>query len=156
MSEPITLSTEMILVLTLLSVTVYLFVSAVVRVDVAALIILVVLGLLGYVPGIDPMLSSGELFSGFSSNAVISIIGVMIIGAGLDRTGLMGKVATHILKVGGRTETRILPLLSGRPPSSPPSCRTSVSPPCSCRWSAASPSAPRSRSRDSSCRWASA
>jgi len=113
MSEPITLSTEMILVLTLLSVTVYLFVSAVVRVDVAALIILVVLGLLGYVPGIDPMLSSGELFSGFSSNAVISIIGVMIIGAGLDRTGLMGKVATHILKVGGRTETRILPLLSG-------------------------------------------
>ena len=113
MIEPITLSTEMILVLTLLAATVYLFVSAVVRVDVAALLILVALGLSGYIPGLEPLLSTTELFSGFSSNAVISIIGVMIIGGGLDRTGLMGKVAAQILKVGGRTERRILPLLSG-------------------------------------------
>ena len=113
MIEPIALSTEMILVLTLLAVTVWMFVTAVVRVDVAALIILVALGLVGYLPGVEPLLSTDELFSGFSSNAVISIIGVMIIGAGLDRTGLMGKVAAQILKVGGRTERRIVPLLSG-------------------------------------------
>ena len=113
MIEPIALSTEMILVLTLLAVTVWMFVSAVVRVDVAALIILVALGLLGYAPGVEPLVSTEELFSGFSSNAVISIIGVMIIGAGLDRTGIMGKVAAKILKAGGRTERRIVPLLSG-------------------------------------------
>jgi len=113
MIEPMALSTEMILVLTLLAVTVWMFVTAIVRVDLAALIILVALGLVGYLPGIEPLLSNDELFSGFSSNAVISIIGVMIIGAGLDRTGLMGKVAAKILKVGGRTEGRILPLLSG-------------------------------------------
>ena len=113
MAEPISLSAEMILVLTLLAATVYLFVSAVVRVDVAALIILVVLGLSTYVPGLEPVIGAEALFSGFSSNAVISIIGVMIIGAGLDRTGLMGRVATQILKVGGRTERRILPLLAG-------------------------------------------
>lgn len=113
MIEPITLSTEMILVLALLAVTVYLFVSAVVRVDLAALIILVAVGLLGYVPGVEPLLSADELFAGFASNAVISIIGVMIIGAGLDRTGLMGKLATQIMKVGGGTERRIGPLLSG-------------------------------------------
>jgi len=113
MSDPITLSTEMILVLLLLAATIYLFVSAVVRVDVAALMILVVLGLSGYVPGVEPLLSPAELFSGFSSNAVISIIGVMIIGGGLDRTGLMGRVASLILKHGGRTERRVLPLLSG-------------------------------------------
>ena len=113
MIEPISLSTEMILVLTLLAATVYLFVSAVVRVDLAALIILVALGLSAHVPGIEPLVSVEELFSGFSSNAVISIMAVMIIGAGLDRTGLMGRVAAQILKVGGRTERRILPLLAG-------------------------------------------
>jgi len=37
----------------------------------------------------------------------------MIIGAGLDRTGLMSKVAVFILKVGGKTEKRIIPIISG-------------------------------------------
>ena len=32
---------------------------------------------------------------------------IMIIGAGLDKTGLMSKVASVILKYGGSTETRI-------------------------------------------------
>jgi di/tricarboxylate transporter len=43
---------------------------------------------------------------------VISIIAVMIIGAGLDKTGLMSKVAAFILKVGGTTEGRIIPIIS--------------------------------------------
>ena len=53
-----------------------------------------------------------HLFDGFASNAVISIIAVMIIGAGLDKTGVMSKVAAFILKVGGTTETRIIPIIS--------------------------------------------
>ncbi|MET0093396.1 MAG: SLC13 family permease, partial [Sedimenticola sp.] len=53
-----------------------------------------------------------HLFDGFSSNAVISIIAVMIIGAGLDKTGVMSKVAAFILKIGGTTETRIIPIIS--------------------------------------------
>jgi di/tricarboxylate transporter len=43
---------------------------------------------------------------------VISIIAVMIIGAGLDKTGIMGQVATFILKIGGGTECRIIPIIS--------------------------------------------
>jgi hypothetical protein len=31
----------------------------------------------------------------------------MIIGAGLDKTGLMGRVATFILKIGGTSEPRL-------------------------------------------------
>ena len=54
-----------------------------------------------------------HLFDGFSSNAVISIIAVMIIGAGLDKTGIMSRVAGFILKVGGTTEKRIIPIISG-------------------------------------------
>ena len=44
-------------------------------------------------------MDSKHLFDGFSSNAVISIIAVMIIGAGLDKTGIMSKVAAFILKI---------------------------------------------------------
>ncbi|MCB1638470.1 MAG: SLC13 family permease, partial [Thiothrix sp.] len=54
-----------------------------------------------------------HLFAGFSSNAVISIIAVMIIGAGLDKTGLMSRVATFILSIGGRSEKSIIPIISG-------------------------------------------
>jgi di/tricarboxylate transporter len=54
-----------------------------------------------------------HLFDGFSSNAVISIIAVMIIGAGLDKTGIMSTVAGFIMRIGGTTEARIIPLISG-------------------------------------------
>jgi len=113
MSESVALTVEMAVVLFLLASTVYLFAFAVVRVDVAAMIIMVALGLVSSFPGVDPILSLTELFSGFSSNAVISIIGVMIIGKGLDKTGLMGKLAQLILRLGGKTERRISPVMSG-------------------------------------------
>jgi di/tricarboxylate transporter len=53
------------------------------------------------------------LFSGFSSNAVISIIAVMILGGGLDKTGAMERVAWAILRYGGKTEKQIVSLISG-------------------------------------------
>jgi len=37
----------------------------------------------------------------------------MIIGAGLDKTGLMTRVAATLLKLAGRTEARIIPAVSG-------------------------------------------
>ncbi len=112
MIEVTTLSTEIAVVLAVLAFTVYLFVSEVVRVDLAALLIMVLLGLLTLVPGLQPIVNVHELFSGFASNAVISIIAVMIIGAGLDRTGIMGRLAGLILRVGGTTERRMVPLIS--------------------------------------------
>jgi len=114
----LSLSAEMIVVMIILAFTMYLFISEVVRVDVAAVIVMVLLGLVSYV---WPMLTGAEqglvdvmhLFDGFASNAVISIIAVMIIGAGLDKSGIMSKVAAKILQVGGSTEQRIIPLISG-------------------------------------------
>ncbi len=103
----------MIVVLVLLAVTIILFAFEIVRVDVAAICVMVILGLSTLTPWIEPLLSKEELFSGFSSNAVISVIAVMIIGAGLDKTGLMGKLASLILNKGGKTEQRIIPLVSG-------------------------------------------
>jgi Na+/H+ antiporter NhaD/arsenite permease-like protein len=98
------LTGDMMLVMVVLIATIGLFVSELVRVDIAAIAVMVVVGLLGLVP-------PTELFNGFASNAVISIIAVMILGAGLDRTGVMLVIAAWILKVGGSTANRIIPLL---------------------------------------------
>ncbi len=107
------LTFEMMVVLGLLAFTVFLFVSEIIRIDLAAILVMVILGGLSTLPGLETLSNGADLFSGFSSNAVISIIAVMIIGAGLDKTGLMSKVATLILKRGGTTEARIIPIVSG-------------------------------------------
>ncbi len=111
--DPLVLTTEMMVVLGLLALTVGLFVSEVLRVDLSAIVVMVLLGVLSYLPGMSNLADINHLFDGFASNAVISIIAVMIIGAGLDKTGLMSKVAAWILRVGGTTETRIIPIVSG-------------------------------------------
>ena len=110
--EATVLTFEMV-VLGLLALTVFLFVSEIIRIDLAAILVLVILGALSTLPGLETLADRTRLFSGFSSNAVISIIAVMIIGAGLDKTGLMSKVASLILKRGGTTEARIIPIVSG-------------------------------------------
>ncbi|MDE2789769.1 MAG: SLC13 family permease [Paracoccaceae bacterium] len=110
---PVTLNLEMVVVLSLLALTVVLFVSEVVRVDLAAILVMVILGGLSYLPGLGGIADINRLFNGFSSNAVISIIAVMIVGAGLDRTGLMNSVARFILRFGGSSEKRIIPIVSG-------------------------------------------
>ena len=100
----------------ILLLTIYLFAFEIVDVDVAAISIMVILGLtslLAPVMGLEKgLVDPNHLFDGFSSNAVISIIAVMIIGAGLDKTGIMGKVAAFILNVGGTSEKRIIPIIS--------------------------------------------
>ncbi|GMQ89337.1 MAG: SLC13 family permease [Gammaproteobacteria bacterium] len=110
-------SVEIAWVSALLILTIYLFAFEIVGVDVAAITIMVLLGLtsllapmLGLQEGLVP---TQHLFDGFASNAVMSIIAVMIIGAGLDKTGLMSQVATFILRTGGSTEKRIIPIISG-------------------------------------------
>ena len=70
--QEISLSFDMILVLSILAFTMLLSLSNVIRVDVVAVLVLVVLG-------ITRLLPPEELFSGFSSEAVMSIIAIMII-----------------------------------------------------------------------------
>ncbi|MDP5218557.1 SLC13 family permease [Ruegeria sp. 2205SS24-7] len=111
--ETISLTLEMSVVLGLLALTVFLFVSEVVRIDFAAIMVMVLLGLLSQLPGLGSLADVSRLFDGLASNAVVSIIAVMIIGAGLDKTGLMSNVAALILRRGGKTETRIIPIVSG-------------------------------------------
>ena len=100
-----------------LLLTIYLFAFEVVGVDVAAVTVMILLGLTSLAApmmGLEQgLVDTKHLFDGFSSNAVISIIAVMIIGAGLDKTGIMSRVSGFILKIGGTTEKRIIPIISG-------------------------------------------
>lgn len=76
-----------------------------VRVDVVAIIMMVVLPLLGLV-------TPKEAFSGLSSNAVVSIIAVIIIGAGLDRTGVINRLVGPIVRLAGKSQSRIIIFIS--------------------------------------------
>ncbi len=108
---------EILVVLLLLMLTIFLFVFEVVEVDVAAISIMVLIGLISAASDafglMKPLVPVADLFNGFSSNAVISIMAVMILGAGLDKTGIMNRVAATILKRAGYTERRIVPAISG-------------------------------------------
>ncbi len=108
---------EVAWVLAILMLTVYLFAFEIVPVDVAAISIMVILGLTSlFAPlmGLEKgLVDDSHIFDGFASNAVMSIVAVMIIGAGLDKTGIMSEVASIIMKYGGSTEKRIIPLISG-------------------------------------------
>ena len=89
--ETLALTTDMKLVLGLVALVMVLFLFERVRADLVALVVLVVLGLTGLV-------AAEDIFSGFSSNAVISIIATMILGTGLDRTGALNRLAAWLLR----------------------------------------------------------
>lgn len=95
-----------ILVMAVLVLAILMFVFEWVRVDVVGIIMMIILPILGLV-------TPKEAISGLSSNAVVSIIAVIIIGAGLDKTGAMNSLARVLLKFAGRSESRIMTLISG-------------------------------------------
>jgi len=99
------LTPEIILVLIVLGATIVLFVTDKLRVDVIAIIIMLTLGWLGLV---SPL----QTFSGFASNAVISVMAVMILGYGVDRTGVMILLARKIVAIAGASERRLIAVIS--------------------------------------------
>ena len=103
--EQLTLTPDMLKVFVLLVSAVVIFVFDWLRVDIVGILIMILLPLVG-------VLSAEEATSGLSSNAVVSIIAVMIIGAGLNRTGVMDILAKKIIKVAGKSETRIMVVIS--------------------------------------------
>jgi di/tricarboxylate transporter len=106
MGTELTLTHDMMLVLGLVAFTMAMFLFERIRSDTTALLVLVVLGITGLVPG--PM-----LFSGFSGNAVISVMATMILGTGLERTGALHRLAGWLLRRSNGMEERLIMLTSG-------------------------------------------
>ncbi len=105
MDTALTLTSDMKLVLGLVGFTMVMFLFERIRADVVALVVLVLLGLTGLV-------APENLFTGFSGNAVMSVIATMILGAGLDRTGALNRLARWLLRRARGVETRLLLLTS--------------------------------------------
>lgn len=100
------LTNDMIIVFGFLVFVTLLFIFDIVRVDMVGLLMMVLLPLSGV---IEP----AEAVSGLSTNAVVAIIAVIIIGEGLDKTGAMNMVARQIIRYAGKSQVRIMTLISG-------------------------------------------
>lgn len=95
-----------LLMLSLIFIAVFLFIVEWVRVDVVAIAMMVLLPELG-------LLNSGDTFKGLSSNAVVAIIGVMIISYGLNRAGLVSRIIQPLIKYVGTSSRRLNVIFSG-------------------------------------------
>jgi di/tricarboxylate transporter len=101
MGTDLVLTRDMVLVLGLVVFTMTMFMFERIRSDATALVVLIALGVTKLVPG-------NELFAGFSGNAVISIIATMILGAGLDHTGALNRLASWLLRRSRGVEDRLI------------------------------------------------
>lgn len=91
-------------VLIILLVATALLVTERLRSDVIALLTLVALAFTGLV-------KPEEAFSGFSRSAVITILSIFIITAGLDRTGVTKVIGDRLLRLAGGKEGRLIPVI---------------------------------------------
>jgi len=95
---------EIAIVLAILAAAVVLFVTERVRVDVVALAVLVTLTLTGLV-------TPAEALSGFANLAVVTVWAVLILSAGLARTGVAGLIGRPVLRLAGGSEARLIALI---------------------------------------------
>jgi len=95
-----------LLMLAVIIVAVFLFIMEWVRVDVVAIAMMVLLPELG-------LLNAGDTFKGLSSNAVVAIIGVMIISYGMNRAGLVSRIIQPLIKYVGNSSHRLTLIFSG-------------------------------------------
>jgi di/tricarboxylate transporter len=78
-----------------------LIITETLRADLVALLVLLALAAGGVV-------KPEEALSGFSRSAVITILGLFVITAALDRTGVTRAMADHLLRIGGGSEARMV------------------------------------------------
>lgn len=95
---------ELWIVLLTLVAAVVLFITEWLRVDVVALGVMLILVLTG-------VLTTGEVFAGFSSTAVLMITFLFVVGGGVWQTGLAEKIGEKVLSIAGGSEVRLLVVL---------------------------------------------
>jgi di/tricarboxylate transporter len=95
---------EIAIVFAITAFAVLLFITERVRVDLVALLVMASLALTG-------VLTPSEALSGFSNAAVVTVWAVLILSAGLSRTGVAGMVGHRVLGLGGNGELKIILLI---------------------------------------------
>lgn len=96
---------EIITVLAITAITVIFIIFEVFRIDLIAIICMLALGWSG-------ILTPREALSGFSSNAVIAMISVMIMGSGIAKTGVMNNFSGFLVRIVGSSKRKLIVLMS--------------------------------------------
>jgi di/tricarboxylate transporter len=96
----------MIETLVILLLTMVFFISGKIRSDIVALCALALLIILGV---LEP--TSKEAFSGFSSTAVIMMVGLFVVGGAIFQTGLAKMISSRLMRLAGNSETRLFILV---------------------------------------------
>lgn len=92
---------EIALVLSILAISLILFVSEVIRMDLVALLVLCALAVSGLV-------SATDAFAGFSNSAVITVWAMFILSEGLTRTGIADIIGRQVTRLGGTREASMV------------------------------------------------
>jgi len=95
------MSNDVMIVFVILFAAIIMFSTDRIRNDVASIIIMLSLAWSGIIP-------LNQAFAGFSSNAVVAIMGVMIIGFGIEKTGIMDSFANIIMQRAGTKENKVI------------------------------------------------
>lgn len=98
------LSPDAVITLIILTVAIVLFLTNRIRADVVALLVLISLGATG-------VLTVEEAFSGFSRAAVVTIVAIYVLAAGLNLTGAGERVGNWLGRAAGESEGRLVVLV---------------------------------------------
>jgi di/tricarboxylate transporter len=102
------MSIPVIIVLTILSIAFILFLTGVLRPDAIAILVMLCLVMTG-------VISPEDSFIGFSSHAVMTVAGLLVITEGLKRTGVVLLVARKLENLIGKSFNRLLLINSSMP-----------------------------------------
>ena len=103
-AEMFEIDLDILLVLSILGISLVLFVTERIRMDVVALMVLCALALSGLV-------SPADAFSGFSNPAVITVWAMFILSDGLSRAGIADIIGRSVLRIAGRGEARMIAVI---------------------------------------------
>ncbi len=93
----LTMTFEIALVLGILFISLILFISEIIRMDLVALLVLCALAVTGLV-------GPSQAFAGFSNSAVITVWAMFILSEGLTRTGIANVIGIRVMRIAGRNE----------------------------------------------------
>ncbi len=95
---------EIALTLSIILMAIVLFATEKLRVDLTALLVLLIISLTGLV-------SKEDVFLGFSNSAVITIWAVYIVSGGLFKTGVSDILGSLILRISGASEPKLIAMI---------------------------------------------
>ena len=90
---------EIAFVLGVLIISLILFVSEAIRMDLVALLVLGALAI-----GLSDIVTPEKAFAGFSNSAVITVWAMFILSEGLSRTGIADIISRQVMRFGGHRE----------------------------------------------------